>query len=416
MKLYPFPETKTAKILQVLFLTVLLYICRDSMYTTALLGFNKAYLLTVLLTVAAGVLFLARNRKDWKELLKDNRIYLIPVVTVILVLPMICKGDWQIMYFSVLFCLYIGIFFSFFMDYREVSKYYVLILTAIGCYSVLATYLLRMLPDRGIFHVPVFYNSIGHMFHHFGFSIVSDEYVKMRNFGIFREPGVYQYFILLALFLNNYTVSWKKESHMWIVNVLLAVVMLSTLATGGIAELALLAIAVFFHKKLYKSKKAWALIGIAAAVFAVFMVIVVKQQGELYWTIYGSFVSKFAPGADSSSDRVNAILQDLRFFLNNPVFGGRIVEIFDSVPNNTTSTMLMLAIFGLLGGGLHVISWVCLVWDTKRTTFSNLFLLLILFMAFNTQNLIANVFLWLLPMMALCQRGLPWLTDRLTKE
>lgn len=203
---------------------------------------------------------------------------------------------------------------------------------------------------------------------------------------------------------------------MWIVNVLLAVVMLSTLATGGIAELALLAIAVFFHKKLYKSKKAWALIGIAAAVFAVFMVIVVKQQGELYWTIYGSFVSKFAPGADSSSDRVNAILQDLRFFLNNPVFGGRIVEIFDSVPNNTTSTMLMLAIFGLLGGGLHVISWVCLVWDTKRTTFSNLFLLLILFMAFNTQNLIANVFLWLLPMMALCQRGLPWLTDRLTKE
>ena len=203
---------------------------------------------------------------------------------------------------------------------------------------------------------------------------------------------------------------------MWIVNALLAVVMLSTLATGGIVELAMLAVAVFFHKKLYKSKKAWLLLGIAATAFAVFMAFVFAQKGELYWTIYGSFVSKFAPGADSSSDRVNAILKDLGFFLKNPLFGGVLTEVFDAVPNNTTSTMLMLAIFGLAGGVVHTLSWAVLIWDEKRSTFSNLYLLLIMFMAFNTQNLIANVFLWLLPMMALCQKGIPWLIHRLTKE
>jgi hypothetical protein len=416
MKQYPFPETKFTKPLLVVYLTALLYICRDSMFTTALLGFNKAYLLTVVLTLTVGIGFLVYNRNHWNEILKDTRVYLLLGATLAMIAPMVCKGDWQIMYLSVLFCLYVGIFFSFFMDYRETAKYYVLILTVVGCYSVVATYLLRILPDRDIFHVPVFYNSIGHMFHNFGISIVSDEYVKMRNFGIFREPGVYQYFVLLALFLNNYTVVWKKERTMWIVNVVLAIVMLSTLATGGIVELAMLAVTVFFHKKLYKSKKAWILLGIAAAVFALFMAFVVVQKGELYWTIYGSFVSKFAPGADSSSDRVNAILKDLGFFLSNPLFGGVLAEVFDAVPNNTTSTMLMLAIFGLPGGIFHVVSWCVLVWDRERTVFSNLFLLLILFMAFNTQNLIADVFLWLLPMMALCQKGIPWLTHRLTKE
>lgn len=416
MKQYPFPETKLTKLLLPLLVAALLYVCRDSMYTTAMLGFNRAYLLTGVLTVLTGAAFLVHNRRELKSVLRDPRIFLILLATAIMILPMICKQDWQIMYFSVLLCLYIGIFFSFFLDYRDAAKYYVLILTAIGAYSVIATYGLRQLPDRDIFHVPVFYNSIGHMFHHFGFSIVSDEYVRMRNFGIFREPGVYQYFILLALFLNNYTVRWEKERSIWLVNLVLAVTMLSTLATGGIVELALLAVCVFFHKKLYKSKKAWLLIGLAAAVFAVFLFLVVQQKGELYWTIYGSFISKFEPGAESSSDRVNAILKDLGFFLDNPLFGGILAEVFDAVPNNTTSTMLMFALFGLGGGVLHMLCWGTLVWNTERSAASNLFLLLILFMAFNTQNLIANVFFWLFGMMTLCQRGLPWLVHRMTKE
>lgn len=416
MKRYPFPENRVTKVCLPLVMAALLYICRDSMFTTALLGFNKAYLLTALLTAGVGIAFLAVNRKEWHQLRGDLRLKLAAGIAAVLLLPMVLKGDWQLMYVSVLMCLFIGIFFSFFLHWRVAAKYYVLILTAVGVYSVAATYFLRQLPDRGIFHVPVFYNSIGHMFHNFGFAIVSDEYVRMRNFGIFREPGVYQYFILLALFLNNYSVSWKRERSMWAVNVILAVTMLSTLATGGIVELALLAVAVFFHKKLYKSKKAWLLIALGAAVLGIGLAVIASRKGELYWTIYGSFVSKFAPGADSSSDRVNAILKDMGFFLNNPIAGGRLVEIFDAVPNNTTSTMLMFAIFGVLGGMLHLVSWCALVWDGKRSTLGNVCLLVILMMAFNTQNLIANVYFWLLPTMALCQRGLPWLIHRITKE
>ena len=407
MRQYPFPATKWTKTAFCVFMILLLYLCRDSMYTTAMLGFQKAYALNVGMVGMLGIAFLAYNRKNWKDILRDPRILVLLAVTGILLLPMIGKGDWQMMYFSVLLCLYIGIFLSFFVSLETCAKYYVGILSVVGLYSMLATYLLRMLPDRGIYDVPVFFNAIGVKFHHFGVSIVSDEYVKMRNFGIFREPGVYQYFVLLGLYLNNYCVSWKKERYLWLCNGILSLTMLSTIATGGIAELALLAVAVFFHKKLYRSRTAMIWILVLAILAGIGMAWIVAQQGELYWTIYGSFVSKFAPGADSSTERVETLVENTRFFLHNPMFGEKLAVVFDAVPNNTSSTTLLFAGFGLLGGLLHVLSWVVLVWDRKRNVFGNLYLLLILFMAFNTQNLIADVFLWLFPVMAMCQRGLP---------
>ena len=46
----------------------------------------------------------------------------------------------------------------------------------------------------------------------------------------------------------------------------------------------------------------------------------------------------------------------------------------------------------------------------KRAILKSLLILLpILFLSFNTQNLVANVFFWLFPMMALVERGLPLL-------
>ena len=58
---------------------------------------------------------------------------------------------------------------------------------------------------------------------------------------------------------------------------------------------------------------------------------------------------------------------------------------------------------------LNVAAWIALVWKRDRNVFGNLILLCIMFMSFNTQNLVANVFFWLFPMMALVERGLPGL-------
>ena len=412
MKQYSYMSGKKGSVVFGVFLFAMLLLARDTLVTSSLLGFNTSQFAMLGLMGVAGLGFLWANRRHWKQILTDPRVAVLLAVTVIILAPMLLKRDWQMMYFSILLCLYFAVFLTFFISSRDAAKCYVLILTALGVYSVLATYVLRILPDEGIFAVPVFHNQIGVKFHNFGLAYVSDTYVKNRNFGIFREPGVHQYFIILALFLNNYAVDWKKQRNLWIVNVLLAITMLSTFATGGVAEMGLLAVVVFFDKKLYRNKFArWTAIGLVAALVIVLVTALIRK-GELYWELYGMFVYKFTADADSSSERITAVLMDLDFFLRSPLVGRRIAEVLHAVENNTTSTMLMFAVFGIFGGVLHLASWVALVWQKGRGILVNLALLGLMFLSFNTQNLIADVFFWLFPMMALLEQGMPMLIKK----
>lgn len=403
MKQYPFAPSRLSKIVFGMFLTGLLYLSRDTLLTTSVIGFQKAQLLMLGFVLLAGVVFLIYNRRELKNIFHDERVGLLMLVTAVMQLPMVGKQDWQLMYFSVMLCLYVGIFMTYFISARDVAKYYVVSLSVIGVYSMVATYLLRLLPDNGLLPVPMFHNSLDYAFYNFGISYVSQDYCATRNFGIFREPGVYQYFIMLGLFLNSYTVSWDKEWKMWLVNGILALLMLTTLATGGYVELFLFALVLFIDKKLYQNKWAWILIGfVTAAALGVFFYCK-AQKNTLYWELYGMVVSKIFGGEDSATDRVGSLIANMGFFLKNPLFGGKLAEVLNSMENNTSSTTLMFAIFGLFGGGIHAAGWVALVWEKNRKLWVNLALLLVLFMSFNTQNLIADVFLWLLPTMALVE-------------
>lgn len=409
MKYYRFPENRAAKIGFGIFLFAMLYLARDTLFTTSVLGFNRSQFLMLGLIGAAGVFFLVFNRRNWKEIITDKRMAMIVLSAVILLLPMVLKRDWQIMYFSVLICLFFAVFLTYFISYQEVAKYYVIIMTVLGLYSVLAAYILRIPVDKGLICVPTFVNAKDFLFHNFGLSFVSDSYVKERNFGIFREPGVYQYFILLAMFLNTYIARWKNQRTMWIINAILAVVMLTTLATGGIIELALFAVVVFFDKKLYKNRIAWIAAVWVLAALAVAVVVIIIDRGTVYFTLRWMITTKLTGNAASSMDRIDAIMADFQIFLHNPILGSTISEVLHAVEHNTSSTLVLYAIFGVIGGTLNVAAWATLVWEKERKLWANLALLVILFMSFNTQNLVADVFFWLLPYMALTERGLPLL-------
>ncbi len=408
MRYYPFPETKTTKTLFALFLTALLFLARDTLVTSSILGFNKSQFLMLGIVCVAALAFLLYNRRNLKWILLDKRMLLVFAVTVLILGPMVWKRDWQMMYFSILLCLYVAIFLTYFLSYRDAAKYYVLILTVLGVYSIIAMWVLRpLLVDTGILSVPMFCNQMDFPFYNFGLSFVSQWYVKSRNFGIFREPGVYQYFIILALFLNNYAVSWKSQHNLWFCNFALAATMLSTLATGGVAELGLLAIVVFFDKKLYRDKKIWAFVIVCAVIVAILAGYIILEKGELYWELYYMLIGKFKPGVDSSSERMDAMVGDLQIFLAHPLMGGRLAEVLHSAVNNTTSTLIQYAVFGILGGSLHVAAWMALIWQKERKLWVNLLLIPILFVSFNTQNLTADVFFWLFAMMALTEKVLP---------
>lgn len=409
MKQYCFFEGRIKSLLIAALLFGMLLLSRNTLISTSLLGFYRSQFLMLLLIFLAAALFLILNRNDLKRIFTDKRIVIAAGICGIVMLPMIMKRDWQMMYLSILLCLMFAVFLTYFVSYKEVAKIYVVIIAVLAAYSVLATYGLRLIPDSGLLSVPVFSNTNNVEFYNFGLAFVSQSYVKNRNFGIFREPGVYQYFLLLALFLNNFTVDWQKTSRCWLVNGILAVTMLTTMATGGFVELGILAVILFFRKKLYRSRTVCFVVAAGFIIGLIGVGMIIRQKGQLYWELYGMFVSKFLPGEESGIDRLNSILTNAMYFIRNPLAGEFVSEVLYSVQNNTSSTTILFAILGLLGGSLNIAAWFALVWKKEQGIATNLGLLLVLFMSFNTQNLVADVFFWLIPTMALLERGIPLL-------
>jgi len=414
LKQYPLLTSKASKALFALFLTAMLFLSRDTLFSSCLMGFAKSQFLMMGLIVLLGGIFLWVNRKDFLQILKDRRMLILTGSVFILVVPMLVKSDWQLMYFSILLCVLTAVFLTYFTNSREVAKYYVVILVVLGAYSILATYGLKPFARAEIINPPMFRNASSWRFYNFGFAYVVRSGHWHRNFGIFREPGVYQFFVLLAAFLNNYYVDWDKQWKLWTCNIVLGFTMLSTFAMGGYAELGMLVIFLFFDKKWYREK--WGKIAVALVV-----VVIVAIAGCFfyYWnrpefvhTIFYEFYDMFIRlTTDSASmmDRKDAIAANFQFFLQNPLVGDTIANVLHGTTHNTSSTLLLYAIFGIMGGTLNVAAWVALLWKWERKLFGNLILLLILFLSFNTQNLVANVFFWLFPMMALVERGLPLL-------
>ena len=418
MKQYPFPKNRWTAATFGVFLFALLLLARDTIITSVIVGFYKSQFLMLALMGLLGLAFLVYNRHNLRQIVTDRRIFLIFALTLFFVWVMVLKQDWQIMYFSILLCLIFPVFLTFFTDSSRVAKYYVVILTLLSVYALITTYLIRKLGYMGIItHPRSVTNDAGMVFFDYGLSFAVDHRYWHRNFGIFREPGVYQFFLLLGLYLNHYSVEWKRERTRWIFSVLLAVTMISTYSIGGFAELGLFAVFLYLDKKYYRTKAGrWVGIGcIAAAVAVVILVIIEAQKPEFVYSplyeLYDMFI-RLTTASDSSVDRGSALITDLRMFLDHPLLGTKIAPVLHGTNHNTSSTLILFAITGIIGGLLHLATWVALLWKKQRNVFGNLLLLLIFLMSFNTQNLVADVFFWLFPCMTLVERGLPLLTKK----
>lgn len=412
MKTYSMMETRAGKAAFGIFLFAMLVLARDTLVTSMVLGFNKSQFLMLGLICLFGLAFLTVNRHHLKDILLDKRMILLGLSAVILLLPMLMKRDWQMMYFSILICLFFAVFLTFFTRYQEVARYYVVSLTLLCLHSLVTMYLLKGMALQGKIAPPVLQNSAGQEFFNFGLSFVVPNAAWQRNFGIFREPGVYQFFLILGLYLNNYAADWKRLWQLWLVNLVLGVTMLSTFAIGGFVEMGLFAVFLYFDKKWYRGKWGKILgIGSAAAVIAAAAFVVSQinphvYSATVYYEIYDMFL-RLTTKSDSLVDRLAAIWVNVQHFLDKPLFGDAIASVLHGTEHNTSSTLILYAIFGIAGGTLNAVAWVALLWKRERNVFGNLVLLLILFMSFNTQNLVADVFFWLFPYMALTQWVLP---------
>ena len=415
MTYYRFPENKPVKLCFLICLYALQVVARSTMYTSIFLGFNRAQYSMIGLVVLIGILFLVYNRKRWKQIFSDRRMILMTGAALILLLPMLVKHDWQLMYFTVLLSWLFAIFLTYFTDTRELGRWYVLIMTALSAVSLVGLFILKPLALAGVLPQIRFDSPGGwHMFN-FGLTFVCDKNNQMDNalraFGIFREPGLFQIFLFVAIQLNNYWVEWKKSWQMWAVDAVLFVSLLTTFATGGVLALGLYVVFLFFDKGLYRDRRLQLLAVIAVAAAIGLLAYALAQGGTWAYELIG-MVEKLFNQSESYTDRLDSVFTDAAYFLANPLAGADLAEVLFSVPNNTATSPILFAVFGIVGGCVHVLSWAALAWKRNRHWAMNMMLMLILFVPFNTQNVMADMFFWMFPMMALSEQCL-MLMDRI---
>lgn len=408
MKRYAMMENRWGRALFGLFLFAMLLLNRDTLITSCILGFTRSQFLMLGLICLFAFGFLIYNRRRWKEILTDKRMLMLVLSALLVLMPMLGKQDWQMMYFSVLICLFFAVFLTFFLSWQETAKYYVLILTALGAYSLVGMYVLKPLAMAGRISAPMFVNSAGMEFLNFGLTFVVPDEFWHRNFGIFREPGVYQFFVILAIYLTHYGIRWNRGWSKWLTTGMLTAILLSTFAIGGFIELALLTVFVYFDQRYYRTKVGKALGVAAIAAMAAVIAHIISEIHTPYFehTVYYEFYDMFrrlTTDSDSLVDRFSAIFVSAGLFLKSPVFGDTIANVLHGTAHNTSSTLILFAVLGVLGGALNVAAWMALLWKRERNVIGNLLLMVILFMSFNTQNLIADIFFWLFPYMALTE-------------
>lgn len=410
---FPFPQKPAYKVLFGLYLFLILYLCRVSQVSYYLLGFYKAQFFSLGITLAALAVFLIYQRRHLLQIVLNYRVLLALLFAAAILIPMCIKRDWQMMYFSILLSILMGVFFSYFVTCAQAGKGFCIVMAVLAVYS-LAAFALRPLADRGILTPPVFANAYGGEFYNYILAFVPKTMVRDRNFGIFREPGVYQFFLFLALYLCFYHVAWEKELHMWCCGGILCLTLLSTFSTGAIAAMAVLLVTVYFEKKLYRGSLGKLLTALAFILGTAFLAWLFIRKPPLYTTLL-YMVQKVTPGNPSFDDRFESIHINLHVLSFRPRVGREVAYVLEIIPDNTSSTTILFAILGIFSGWLHVIAWLCLVLRGKGHWATKLLCLLALAITFNTQNLISDPYFWIFPILALIE-CVELLLDRLPKK
>ena len=372
-----------------LYIFLMLLLCRDSLVSTTILGFPKSHFLTLIISIPNFIIFI---KKIKAEGLKSYRVYIFIILVLNIILTMIIKSDYQLYNFSLLVFIFIGFVVSYVYEYKEFIKAFINIMIFISMYSLITTYLFKPLIIHTGINFPTIINSVNNVFYNFIFSFALTAESYIRNFGFFREPGVYQVFIILALIFLTFVKNIKIKSRKKIIYTLIfTVTILSTFSTTGIILLAL-----FFTTYIVKlirdgkmNRKVFIIITTITIICILILTLLYNIIPSFRETLRFSIEKIFTPN-ESLSARQESIIVPLKLYLNSPIFGQKYIDVVEAIDHNTNTTINMFAIYGLLTGVIHIMLIYLLIKKMKQPKTVSALIFIIFIVAINTQFIIGN--------------------------
>lgn len=227
-----------------------------------------------------------------------------------------------------------------------------------------------------------------------------------RNYGIFREPGVYQFFLLVGISAELFFVKRQKNIKKYIV-IIFIITMLSTISTTGLVLLMLIIIAYVFNKS--DNKLFMKFMSMLLLVLGIYLIIrFIFPDYYMYLKMFT--FEKFNKNTDNISFTVRgeSIKNLIKASFMRPLLGWQlengynyIIRNFINYGNNDiTGTFLIICMALGLPIGITCIfqfyRFCSYLNYSNKNNLTILFIFLALFLSVNTQNLVMNNILWTL--------------------
>lgn len=355
---------------------------------------NVGYILTF---ISASYLIL---KAGMSNIVRSTKKYLWPLIMLVMV-TLLVNMDFSIKFFyEILLFLACGSIVCL-IPFKTFKIVYSDILIFLSLCSLIV-FSLNIVAPQTLYLFPIHHNETMYPFRFCILSVVTNlEYGIDRNFGIFREPGVYIFYLCIGLLfeLFNDKINFKRV-------IIFVITIMSTFSTAGFMVAGVVMVAFLFFSKTSTTKQR--LTFIAISILLLLVAIMNNGTGFIYDNVFGKLFyenDSTASRTGSIYTNINMWIQDLitMFFGNGYTFVenqfSNFIELARGGENNTNTIFKMLAVHGVIYTGIIY----SLTFKFCRLYFRQIsfMALLVIFMLQSNEDMIVSFHTYLLPFYAI---------------
>ncbi|PGY13296.1 hypothetical protein [Bacillus cereus] len=321
----------------------------------------------------------------------------------ILLLNKLITNDPSYFYFFLAMTICLAYFISELYNFEKFLEAYSKVMAFLCMFSLITTYAIIFFPTpfMGIF--PTIEHNPGNYIMKFidvglSFVYIPDYGMQYRNYSIFREPGVFQFYINLALIFELWFKNEKiKKSRL----VVYYITLISTFSTTGLIIGLVILFTYIVTNTQSNSNKIRFIIGIS--IFLLIFTVMYYKIPFIQENFDGAF-DKFN-GGESSTARTASLIAYLVAWLNKPIIGwgytGGVYEagnlyLHEYTQDNTNTIVTNFAFFGLIYGLIYQLLLVKFVNLSKQTLVIRIVMFIVLMLAINSQKFIDSMLIFTL--------------------
>ncbi len=319
--------------------------------------------------------------------LNGRTFYFLISLVLLIMISMVVNHDVRLGYFYKICLLLYAFAIIQIMNFREFAEVFNRVVYLLAFASLIGFAIMIIMPSILSF-LPILTNSKPLRFYNAGLTTIPIFYIGTsnlpRNFGIFREPGVYQMYLIMALLFQMFIIKENTLKRYLVY----ALAVLTTFSTTGFIALGIVFIMFLLNNNgLSKGKNSFLIILCVIVIISLLAFTDIfstdledRNSGSIFYKIFNPTKSF------SGAARFASVTENIRMFFEKPFFGVGLTALGEkfsvyafqtygiATPHNTNTLLIQFAAHGFIYGFL----WIFGYWRlAKNIDFKNRLLIFI---------------------------------------